>query len=1074
MSASGPRRSSDGRAERHTCRSSAARRLGRLGCQSRFLGLLLTLGLMAGSVQAQHFGAKRYLIDVWPGDKGLPQNTITGIAQTQDGYLWISTLDGVARFDGVHFKMFKAGDTPALGSGRIRFLFTGRHGELRLATQEGGVIQFASGRFTPLPLLEPQGIRSAVSQVAEEESGALWLSLENGKVGRFADGRYTTVSTNWAVPGNTGFEVRADYQNRLWVLSAVGLHQLAGERLVPALVGQPGEYVVHCASHGGGWWLSAKGRVRLWREGQWLAEAGSPGVSPADITCGLEDRAGHVWLGTTGQGLLLCATNHAPVPFTKRDRLSSDSVRTLFEDGEGDLWVGTEDGGLDRLCLPLFRVYGVAQGLTSERITTVSEGATGQIWAGTDGYGLNCLEGDSARLATEDTAAASWRVSAAVTDNAGELWVALRAGGVFRGKPGQLKQVVGFPTVMFPTRSLFQDSHGAVWIGQRNSRKLTRVQGDTPITIDLPGSMPLADVRAMAEDAAGNLWFGTDGAGLLRWKEGQFTRFTREQGLSSDYVWALHPEPDGALWIGTYGGGLTRLKEGRAAICSARHGLVDDVICHIADDGRGQYWFSSNQGIFRVSKTELNQFADGKRPRIQCVGYGRSDGLPALECEGGCQPAGCRSRDGRLWFPTIRGLVVVDPAEVDVNPAPPPVYIEAVLVDGEVVSSLEAPEKPEPRAERTPGSQPSGVLNQERVAFLRQSSGGLQLPPGKKRFEFHYTGLNFRAPEQLRFRHKLEGVDAEWVDTGNQREASYDKLAPGTYRFRVQACNREGVWNQAGDMLAFTVLPHFWQSGWFMGLFLAGFGSGVGLTVRYALRRRHQRQMKLMQQLNAVERERTRIARDIHDDLGASLTEIGYMGALAVRDSKTLQEAREQFGRIMVRTRELARSLDETVWSVNPKNDSPGHLATYLCHMAREFLEPTAIRCRLDVAPELPEVTLTAELRHNMLLVVKECLNNAVKHSGATELWLRLKVQEGVLAIEVSDNGHGFVLEAVREEGNGLRNMASRMQEIGGQFQVRSAPGQGTVIRLRLPLPEPAARGQPAGRPIRMGDGRNG
>ena len=391
--------------------------------------ILLLLGPLVVPLQSETTRAKRYLIDVWPGEQGLPQNTITGIAQTSDGYLWITTLDGVARSDGVRFRMFKAGDTPALGSGRIRFLLTGRQGELWLATQEGGLIQLEDGRFTPLALPESRGVRSAIIQVARDESNALWLSTEDGKVGRLADGHYSVISTNWKAADRAGFQVQADIRNRLWALSGSGLYQLKGESLFPVLSGQPGEYVVHCASRSGGWWLSAGGQVRHWRDGRWIAHAGSPGVATDSITCGIEDRGGHVWLGTTGHGLFRCDTNGASMQYTKRDGLSSDSVRTLFEDGEGNLWVGTEDGGLDRLRLPLFTVYGVAQGLSSERITTVSEGRAGEIWAGTDGYGLNRLQGETAGLATEEPQAASWRVSAVEADRQGQVWAALRLGG---------------------------------------------------------------------------------------------------------------------------------------------------------------------------------------------------------------------------------------------------------------------------------------------------------------------------------------------------------------------------------------------------------------------------------------------------------------------------------------------------------------------------------------------------------------------------------------------------------------------------------------------------------------------
>ena len=982
--------------------------------------------------------ARRYLLEVWQGERGLPQNTVTGVAQTPDGYLWVSTLDGLARFDGVSFKMFRAGDTPALGSGRIRFLWSDGQGKLWIATQEGGLIQLAEGRFSPLLLPPTNGVRSAVIQVAQDPGGALWLSTEDGKVGRLAEGRLSLVHPSWDPASNQPYQIRADAEGRLWAISDSGLYELAGEHPQPALEGKPGDFVVCCPSRRAGWWIRSGGQLRLWAKGQWLSSVPAPALGNVALTCSLEDHAGHVWLGTAGQGVYCCDSNGALLQLKKPDGLGSDFVRALFEDHEGNIWVGTEGGGLDRLHSPLFTVYGTTQGLSSERVTTVAAGGEGELWVGTDGYGLNRLVGDKASLADDGPEAASRRVSSVLSDSRGRLWIGLRYAGVLRDEDGHFRPFEAAATGQRTTRCLFEDSQGSVWIGQYNTTALLRVQGETLHPVPLPAALAPVDVRVMAEDGEGALWIGTDGSGLLRWKDGQFTRLTRESGLGSDFIWWLRPEPDGALWIGTYGGGLTRLKDGRCATCTTRQGLGDDVICCIADDGRGQFWFSSNQGVFRASKADLNAFADGRLDRVHCIAYGKSDGLPTLECEGGSQSAGCRSRDGRLWFPTIRGLVVINPAEVSTNASPAPVYIEELVVDGQSLGT-----------------------NSLSPTHSRSPSSPFELPPGMKRIEFRYTALDFSAPEMLRFRHKLEGVDAEWVETGSQRQASYNQLTHGAYTFRVQACNREGVWSETGAALSFTVLPYYWQTGWFAGLCLVTFGGAVGSTVGYTLRRRHRRRLALLQRLHALERERTRIARDIHDDLGGSLTEIGYLGALAVRDSKSLDEVRAQLGHIMDRTRQMARRLDETVWAVNPKNDSSGHLAAYLSHYAREFLEPTGIRCRLDIAANLPEVTLSAEVRHGVFLVVKEALNNAAKHSRATELCLRLAASDGFMTIEVSDNGHGFAPDSLPEGGNGLRNMPARIAEMGGQFDLCSSPGQGTTVRLKLPLDS-----QP--RPIRL------
>jgi signal transduction histidine kinase/ligand-binding sensor domain-containing protein len=1016
--------------------------------------IVLWLGPLAGELRSETNVGKQYLVNTWRSEQGLSQNTVTGIAQTPEGYLWLSTLDGLARFDGVRFKIFKAGNTPALGSGRIRFLFPGPRGELWLATQEGGVIQYKDGRFNPLDLPEAPGLRSAAIQVAEDNAGRLWISTEDGKVQRLAHGRYFTVSDTWSPAGRTGFQVRVDKDGRPWAFNNSALFQVKDEQLVPVLRGKPNEFAVHCPSRSGGWWVSLEGQVRLWRDGQWVATVPGPTNAPSALRGGLEDRNGHLWLATWGSGLFRCDTNGGLLPFTKPDGLGSDYVRTLCEDNEGNLWVGTEGGGLNRLRSPLFTTYGLAPGLSWEWITSVSSGPDGKLWVGTDGYGLNLLQGDMIRPVSEEAEGSPLHVMAALADRQGQVWLGTRAGGLFQWAGGHLNRLSGFTPNGLIARSLFEDSKGAIWVGWRHTDCLTKIERVTVTNLALPKAYGLLDVRVIAEDASGGLWLGTDGSGLFHYQEGRFTRFTRENGLGSDFIWALQPEPEGALWVGTYGGGLTRLKGGRAVTCTTLQGLPDDVICYIADDGRGQYWMSSHQGVFRVSKRELNQFADGVAGTVHCVVYGKADGLPTLECRGGYQPAGCRGRDGRLWFPTIAGLVAIDPAEATTNTLAPAVYIEAIVIDGEILNPADWQ------------GESWGRRNERLSRFTPAHGGRLEIAPGKQRFEFHYTGLNLGAPETLRFRHKLEGVDAEWVETGSQRGASYNQLRRGTYTFRVQTCNQEGLWNGAGAALTFSVLPCFYQTWWFIGLFLLTFGGAVAWVVGHLVRARQQRHLKLVQRLHAAERERTRIARDIHDDLGSSLTEIGLLGALAVRDTTPPDEARKQVARMMARAEELSRKLDETVWAVNPKNDSLRHLASYLCNLAKEFFEPTAIRCRFDVASDLPDAPLTTEVRHNVLLAAKEALNNVAQHSGATELWLRMAAANGVFTLEVADNGQGFAAQARAEAGNGLRNMKARMEEIGGQFEMRTMPGQGTTVSLRLPLPAPEAVGSsPTPRP---------
>ena len=723
--------------------------------------------------------------------------------------------------------------------------------------------------------------------------------------------------------------------------------------------------------------------------------------------------------------------------FTTKDGLSSDFVRYLFADAEGDVWVGTDGGGLNRLRRALFKVYGAAQGLTSDRVTSVCEGPEDDVWVGTDGNGVNRLRGDVASLEDRAPQAGLARVGALLADRQGRIWMSGRGGGISWWRGDHFESISSFARANAITLGLFEDPRDGLWLGQENTTGIVRLVGETNSVLDLPKAIAPLNIRCLAEDTAGGMWFGTDGSGLLRWQHERWTHFTRHDGLGSDFVWSLHADPTGALWIGTAGGGLSRFKDGKLATCTTQKGLLNDVICYIADDGWGNFWFGSHRGVFRVSQADLSQFADGVLSRIQCVPYGKSDGLPALECVGGFQPAGCKTRDGRLWFPTVKGLAVVNPADVTTSPVVPPVYLEDVIIDGQ---SVKLPDT---------GSAPS-----------RQTApaSSVQIGPGHRRYEFHYTGLSFSAPEGVRFRTRLGGLDQEWTEAGTSRVASYSRLPPGLYVFEVRACNRDGVWNQTGASLAFTVLPFFWQTGWFLWMSFASFATGVGGLAWFVARRRAQRRIERLERLHALEQERSRIARDIHDELGANLTRIAWLSELAETDKAIPARVEVHSRKISNYARQMVRSLDEIVWAVNPRNDSLQSLAQYLTYHAHEYFGPTSVNCRLEIPSDLPATPLPSETRHDLFLAVKEALHNVLKHAAASEARIRLSVVDAVLTLVIEDNGRGFDPAALPQgrPGHGLENLRHRIESLGGRFQCDSAPGRGTRLTFTLKLPQPA------------------
>jgi signal transduction histidine kinase len=481
------------------------------------------------------------------------------------------------------------------------------------------------------------------------------------------------------------------------------------------------------------------------------------------------------------------------------------------------------------------------------------------------------------------------------------------------------------------------------------------------------------------------------------------------------------------LWIGTYNNGLARFHDGKWTHYTKRQGLISNSLGYLLEDGQNFLWIGSNRGLMRAPKKALNDFAAGRTSFIPLRAYGPDDGLPTSECTPGCQPGACRTRDGKLWFPTIKGLAFVDPAQLRPNTNPPPVVIESVLVEGQ-----------------------SQNTNSLRVGWPNP----LLIPPGKERLEIHFTSLNLAAPERARFRYRLEGHETTWTEVGNTRVVNYTKLDPGHYRFRVTACNEDEVWNEGGSTLALIVQPPLWKTWWFRTGAVVCLIGGISGLVYYLSTQKLQRQLATLRQQEALEKERARIARDIHDQLGASLTQVSLLGEFVESDKDSPADVEAHARQICQTARDTTRALDEIVWTVNPSNDTLEGLVNYICKYAQDYLAVADIRYRLDVPAELPNATIPPELRHNVFLAAKEAVTNIVRHAKASAAWIRLKLEPSAFILEIEDNGRGLggSDKKASETRNGLGNMRKRMEDVGGVFTISPAPEGGALVRLKAPF----------------------
>ena len=986
--------------------------------------------------------ALQYNSRAWQIGDGFPENSVQAIAQTRDGYLWVGTREGLARFDGVQFIMFDAKNTPALENSSITALCTDRDGTLWIGTDGGGLVRMQNGVFTHYG--QRDGLSgNKVRALCEAKNGSLWIGTETG-MSRYQDGKFTNYTKSNGLLSDFIRYIFKDSDGNLWIATGNGLNCLKVGGVMDSFTmpdGLPNDSVrAICQDKGGQIWVGSNNGL-LWHDSFWwqsfYAYNTRYGLSDTFVSAVCDDGEGNLWVGTYSglnrfrQGRFFSQLDSEGLPF--------DKVTALFADRQGNLWVGTQEG-LVRLTPKRFTAYNRQQGLADNNIMSVLQDRNGNFWIGTWGGGLNEMTGEKVTTYAPTNSLSRDLILSLCEGHDGSIW----AGADFDGGLTQLKDGKathytwkdGLPNAGL--RILHEDRAGNLWIG--TSLGLSCLRNGKFINYTVKDHLAGNTVNAICEDHAGNLWFGTDG-GLSCWKDGRFINFTTNDGLSDNSVHALHEDVDGDLWIGTETGGLDRFRNGRFTVCTTRDGLFSDEIFSILEDDEGWFWMSCSKGVFRVRKADLDAFAEGKIKMLTSIAYDKVDGMESSQCNGAGKPAGWKDRDGRLWFPTSKGLVTVDPATMPADQTPPPVQIEQVIVD------------------RKP------IIPDARELAMDATAGGtgvsLSIPPARGELQFQYAALNLSVPEKSRFKYKLDGIDSDWVDAETRRTAYYNNIPPGRYRFHVIACNKDGVWNKSGATLAFVLLPYYWQTWWFhtlLALLVVGSASGSAL---YLTRRKMQRKLQLLEQRNAIERERGRIAKDIHDDLGSSLTRIMMLGERAEEGLAKSENVGLQVQKIVSSARHTVQSLDEIVWAVNPENDTLEGLVGYISHYADEFFENTTVRCRLEMPVESPHFTLATEIRHNLFLVVKETFHNVLKHSHASEVRVQILLgNNSTVDVVIEDNGHGLNLngDGAGRKGNGLENMRKRMAELNGQFHITSTPGQGTRLQFTVNLDAPHQR----------------
>ena len=1014
-------------------------------CVTLIICLSFGSGNRAIALPGEQNSTGQFAIETWTTEHGIPQNTITALLQTRGGYIWAASYNGIAQFDGARFKIFDSANSKGLPNSRVTSLFEDAGGNIWIGHDTGDLTRFTAGVFQGVSLgsLWP---RTTVRGIGADAQGDVWALSLRGEAIRVRDQLLIKPLPEMAEDLSIMPQLVMDGQRNLFVARNGFIAELISEgyRKVEFQSEDTRPYYSRVTpARGGGLWVSGTDRVHKWKDGAWQDDLGVFPWGSGFVVTMLESSSGQLLVGTLDRGLFIHDATTGWETLNRTNGLPQNWVRCITEDREHNIWVGTS-GGLVVLRPRKVEMLSPPDDWLGRPVQAITRTRDGSIWAATEGAGVYRMKSNEWKHFDFNTGLSNQYAWSVLEDSSGQIWAGTWGGGLYRLEDDLFVSQFDLAEYGEAVTALLEFPRGTIWIG--TDRGLIRLKDNKLERLASLGGAVGGDVRALAVGSDGELWIGSQGSGLARFKDGAFQNFTTADGLPRNFILSLLQEADGTLWIGTLDWGICRYRNGKFDSITTRDGIPSNIIGHIEDDGLGNLWFSSQNGLFRASKKDLNDCADKKNSTLPVLAFGKTEGMTTLACSSGFTPSGFRSPDGNLWFPTTHGIAVVNPKSVRPNDVKPPVWIEEVIVDGQPAEIKSLPNR------MVTGRNPT----RKDIPTRR-----VEIQPGRRQMDVQFAGLSFTSPVRVQFKYRLEGGEANWIDGGARRRVTYSFLPPGEYTFRVIACNSDGLWNETGDALDIVVLPFYWQTTWFKaGIALVSFvivGAGVYVVQRQRLRRKLER----FARVSELERERARIAQDIHDDLGASLTRIGMLSQSAMDNvGHNSPRAVGTLNQIYSTTRELTRAMDEIVWAVNPRHDSLESLINYITRFAQDFLGAAQIRCRLDVPLNVPAIAVRSEVRHNLFLAFKESLNNVVKHARATEVRITIHLDSPGLSLVVADNGAGFNARADStprvsgraNSGNGLNNIRSRLEHVGGRCAINSEPGKQTSVELFVPL----------------------
>ena len=976
-------------------------------CFTRIAGLALSFCLLSAGARAAGEPPITYTSRTWQMEDGLPEQTVQAFAQTKDRYLWIGTTGGLLRFDGSRLVLFDRDNTSAFSDNNVFSLTVTSDDALWIATEGGGLIRYKDGAFRPFSAKDGL-LNDFVRVVYQDRKGRIWIGTDNGLF-QFREDRIDRIDNGNGIPAVAVHAIHEDEQGRLWAGgsklfslngSAYQEYRLAGE-------GSQNRVKSITQTRDGAIWVGTIG-------GLYRMVAGADAFRKVEETSGTvrflkETSDGTLWIGTIGHGIYKYRKQEFS-QMTAPETLPSNTALNLFEDIEGNIWVGTQEGMLRLSKTPIQTVTLPDAG--DYDAETVYGDHNGDLWiAAADLFRFR--DGKATRVHLPGISGV--RVRNVFRDNEDALWVGTEGRGVFRQTGNKLTHyMVKDGLVNNFVRAFLQARDGSIWVA--TDEGVSRWHAGRFTSYQERDGLCYFSTRTLAEDRNGDIWVGTD-RGVSHLQSGRFAKDAVTEALRHEKIWAIREDSDGGLWFGTRTGGLYRWRFGKLIHFTTAQGLASNSIYELLQDRRDNFWISGPNGISVINRRELDAIAEDPSHPLSLTLYGISDGLETTQMYGAEKPGGVLTSQGEVWFASNKG-----PVRVSLNPTPPkgpaPVVIDSVLADGLQVPDL----------------------------------GRISLNPDNAKIEVHYTVIQLRSQERVRFRYMLDGFDKSWTDASSRRVAYYTNLPPGRYQFRVAAFEMSDPQQIAETAVEIVQTPHFYRTAWFLGCSLLLLAASVWGGYKFRMRQVHSR-------FQAVLKERNRLAREMHDTLIQGCAGVSaLLEAHSSLDDRDPSAKDDLLGCVRTQLRSTINEAREAVWDLRHADGSATAIGPILGNMTQQVSHEFGVSVEYKVSGR--PFDLDQSTAHELLMVVREALHNAIRHGQPTKVQVDVGFEKKELRVQVRDDGRGFDTATVSSQPNGhygLVGIRERAKRIGGVLVLNSRLGAGTDLTLSVPRKASAA-----------------